>query len=43
MSNVFKPTMLETGLVVKVRLYINEGNSVLIDTRSGDFIERVNP
>ena len=41
-SNVFKPATLETGLVVKVPLYINEGNSIKVDTRSGDFVERVN-
>ena len=41
-SNVYKPATLETGLVVKVPLYINEGNSVKIDTRTGEFLERAN-
>lgn len=36
-----KPATLETGAVVKVPLYMNEGDVVKIDTRSGTFIERV--
>jgi len=36
-----KPATLETGAVVKVPFYLNEGDVVKIDTRSGTFIERV--
>jgi elongation factor P len=36
-----KPATLETGAVVKVPFYLNEGDVVKIDTRSGIFIERV--
>ena len=36
-----KPATLETGVVVKVPLFINEGDVVKIDTRTGTFIERV--
>jgi elongation factor P len=36
-----KPAVLETGFVVKVPLYLNEGERVKVDTRSGEFIERV--
>ena len=36
-----KPATLETGAVVKVPLYMNEGELVKIDTRTGTFIERV--
>jgi elongation factor P len=36
-----KPATLETGAVVKVPLYMNEGDLVKIDTRTGTFIERV--
>lgn len=36
-----KPATLETGAVVKVPLYMNEGDVVKIDTRTGTFIERV--
>jgi elongation factor P len=41
-SNVFKPATLETGLVVKVPLFIEEGERVKVDTRSGEFLGRVN-
>ena len=36
-----KPATLETGAVVKVPFYLNEGDTVKIDTRTGTFIERV--
>jgi elongation factor P len=36
-----KPATLETGVVVKVPFYMNEGERVKIDTRTGEFIERV--
>jgi len=39
-SNVFKPAKLETGLEIKVPLYINQGDTVKVDTRTGEFIER---
>lgn len=39
-SNVFKPAKLETGLEVKVPLYINPGDTVKVDTRTGEFLER---
>lgn len=39
-TNVFKPATLETGLVVKVPLFINQGERVKIDTRTGEFISR---
>lgn len=41
-SNVFKPATLETGLEIKVPLYIAEGEMVKVDTRTGEFLERVN-
>ena len=41
-TNVFKPAKLETGLVVKVPLFINIGDKVKVDTRSGEFIARDN-
>lgn len=37
-----KPATLETGLVVKVPLHINEGDVLRIDTQSGDYVARVN-
>lgn len=36
-----KPATMETGAVVKVPLYLNEGEIVRIDTRTGEYIERV--
>lgn len=35
-----KPATMETGLVVKVPLFINQGDKLRIDTRTGDYIER---
>jgi elongation factor P len=36
-----KPATLETGLVVQVPFFINEGDRLKIDTRTGDYMERV--
>jgi elongation factor P len=36
-----KPAQLETGAMVNVPLFINEGDMLRIDTRTGDYIERV--
>jgi elongation factor P len=36
-----KPATLETGLVIQVPLFINEGETVKIDTRTGEYVERV--
>jgi len=36
-----KPATLETGLVVQIPLFVNEGDKVKIDTRDGSYIERV--
>jgi elongation factor P len=36
-----KPATLETGLVVNVPFFIEAGNRVKIDTRSGEYVERV--
>jgi elongation factor P len=41
-SGASKPATVETGLVVQVPLFIEEGNVLKIDTRSGEYIERVN-
>jgi elongation factor P len=37
-----KPATLETGLVVKVPLHINEGDLLRIDTQTGEYVSRVN-
>ncbi len=36
-----KPAKLETGLVVNVPLFINEGDIIKIDTRTGEYVERI--
>jgi len=36
-----KPATLETGHVIQVPLYLEEGQLVKVDTRSGDYAERV--
>lgn len=36
-----KPATLETGLTVTVPLFINEGDTVKVDTRTGEYLERV--
>ncbi len=36
-----KPATLETGAVVQVPLFVNEGDRVRVDTRTGDYMERV--
>jgi elongation factor P len=40
-SNVGKPATMETGLVVQVPPFINEGDVIRIDTSTGAYVERV--
>jgi elongation factor P len=40
-SNVLKPATLETGTVVQVPLFVNEGDIVKINTETGEYQERV--
>jgi elongation factor P len=35
-----KPATLETGVVVQVPLFVNEGQRVRVDTRSGEYVSR---
>jgi elongation factor P len=39
-SGARKPATLETGLVVQVPLFVNPGERVKVDTRSGEYITR---
>lgn len=41
-SNITKPAKVETGLVLKVPLFVKEGDKIKIDTRTGEYIERAN-
>ena len=36
-----KPAKLETGITIQVPLFLNEGDKVKVDTRTGEYIERV--
>jgi elongation factor P len=35
-----KPATLETGAVIQVPLFINKGDKIKVDTRTGEYIER---
>jgi len=37
----YKPAKLETGLTVQVPLFINTGDKLKIDTRTGEYVERL--
>jgi elongation factor P len=36
-----KPAKMETGITIQVPLFINEGDIIKIDTRTGDYLERI--
>ena len=36
-----KPATLETGAVVRVPLFVQEGEIIKVDTRTGEYVERV--
>lgn len=40
-TNTLKPATIETGAEVRVPLFINEGDKIKIDTRTGEYVERV--
>ena len=40
-TNVTKPATVETGAEIKVPLFINEGEKIQIDTRTGEYLGRV--
>jgi len=37
----FKPATLETGLVIDVPLFVNQGDRIRVDTRSARYVERI--
>ena len=39
-TNATKPAKLETGAEIKVPLFINEGEMIRVDTRTGEYMER---
>jgi elongation factor P len=40
-SGATKPVTLETGLIVQAPLFVEQGDVIKVDTRSGDYITRV--
>ncbi len=40
-TNAFKNCKLETGASIKIPMFINEGEVIRIDTRTGEYLERV--
>lgn len=40
-KSAYKPATMETGLLVKVPLFIDNGETIKVDTRTGDYVERV--
>ena len=39
-TNTTKPAKLETGAEIRVPLFVNEGDKIRIDTRTGEYMER---
>jgi elongation factor P len=39
-SGATKPAVLETGLTVQVPLFVEQGDSIKVDTRTGDYLTR---
>jgi elongation factor P len=39
-SGARKPATLETGLVLQVPLFVNPGERIKVDTRSGEYLSR---
>jgi elongation factor P len=39
-QGALKPATLETGLRVNVPLFVNEGDKIKVDTRTGEYLER---
>lgn len=40
-TNALKYATLETGVEIKVPMFINQGDRVKVDTRTGDYVERI--
>jgi elongation factor P len=40
-TNVLKPATVETGAIIQVPIFVNEGDMLRIDTRNGEYVERV--
>ncbi len=40
-NNVLKPARMTTGATVQVPIFVNQGDVIRIDTRTGEYVERV--
>ncbi|MDU2376351.1 MAG: elongation factor P, partial [Anaerococcus vaginalis] len=40
-TNVTKPAEVETGAIINVPVFVNEGDVIKIDTRKGEYLSRV--
>jgi elongation factor P len=40
-TNIYKPAILENGLKLRVPLFIRTGEKIRVDTRTGEYVERV--
>lgn len=40
-TNVTKPATIETGAVLQVPIFVKEGDVIRVDTRTGEYLERV--
>jgi elongation factor P len=40
-TNVTKPATLETGATINVPLFVNPGDRIRVDTRTGQYVSRV--
>ena len=41
-TNVTKPAQTDTGLTVNVPIFVNTGDKIKVDTRTGQYVERAN-
>lgn len=39
-TNIYKPAVMENGVTIKVPLFVNEGEKIVVDTRTGEYVER---
>src|SRR3972149_403029 len=40
-SNIYKPAKVENGILIKVPLFVKSGDKIRVDTRTGEYVERV--
>ena len=40
-TKTLKPVSIDTGATVMVPLFVNEGEKIRINTKSGEYVERV--